>query len=134
MFAEGRSRPAESCSTYAAQLEEIIPVLSSRRQVLPASAPPRAQELELVGCSQGLLPARKAVCLSLLPPATEEEQAVASSQEDPKLTEPLTLSYFQQQHYTKLQYSKPSSPLGPPMYPLPSDQKVHLHCSSLGLF
>lgn len=70
----------------------------------------------------------------LLPPATEKEQAVASSRRDPKLTEPLTFSYFHQQHDTKLQYSKPSSPLGPPMYPLPFDQKVHLHCISLGLF
>lgn len=80
MFAEGRSPPAESCSTYAAQLEENIPVLSSKRQVLTASAAARAQGLELVTCSQGLLLAMKAeeaACPSLLPPVTQEEQPVA---------------------------------------------------------
>lgn len=60
MFAEGRCRPAVSCPTYAAQLEELIPILSSKRQILTASARlTRTQGLELRRCSQDLLQAQR---------------------------------------------------------------------------
>lgn len=69
--------------------------------------------------------------VSFSPASCDQGGATSSGRmaSNPELTESLTLSYSHQQRPTKLQSSKPLSPLGP----LPSDQEVRFHRSSLGL-
>lgn len=74
MFAEGRCCPAVSCPTYAAQLEEVIPVLSSKRpySLCTSKSTGTGDGKVLTGSPTGTEATRP----SLLPPSIKEEETV----------------------------------------------------------